>query len=160
MHARANRLSISTNNNLDDHLQLTHQGSTEYPPQIQSEHCKVVGQHAKICFAEVAINELFHDSLQLTAVQMMTSPMQILHPVCILTNIYTLCHIYLIIIPWHQEITIYICYQASKNQPCEHKLHQVIISLIFSVQNKLWYFTSVSKPIKFCSSSEDFVEVV
>ena len=51
-------------------------------------------------------------------------------------------------------------FQASKNQPFEHKLHQVIISLTFSVQNKLWYLTSVNKPIKFCSSSEDFVEVV
>ena len=54
-----------------------------------------------------------------------------------------------------------ICDRACKNRLCERKLHWVIFLLISSIENKVFYFVSCRrKPIKFCSSDENFVVVV
>ena len=40
----------------------------------------------------------------------------------------------------HTSITVTICDQACKNQPCEHKLHQVVFSLISSDLSAVFRF--------------------
>ena len=54
-----------------------------------------------------------------------------------------------------------ICDRACENRPCERKLHRVIFPLISFVLNALSHFRKLQKkPMKFCSSDENFVSVV
>ena len=51
--------------------------------------------------------------------------------------------------------------RAYENGPCERKLHRVIFLLISLVPNALSHFRKwQKKPIKCCSSDEDFAAVV